>query len=194
MRSLISFVRLAITGYLLPLAGAVALPAHRLLPRSQPGTSSVTTQDDRPNAFHLGASTRSTSIAAVPRGGGGKAVTADDEGNALAKFAASVRSAVDNLLVRLGLKQDEIPTPPVEKPSIRSTTGTVLSVIGALVALESVIELACGNAELFLQLDGASLLIAVLASALSKSDVACIINRGVITLSILLGSMHLLTV
>ena len=135
-------------------------------------------------------------MAAVPRGGGRNAII-DDEGDqddALAKLAESVRSAIDNLLVRLGLKQIEIPPPPVEKPSIRSKVGTTLSIIGALVAIEAVIELAVGNGELFLQLDAASLVIAVLARLLSNSDVSCIINRGVIGLGILLGSMHLLTV
>lgn len=134
-------------------------------------------------------------MAAVPRGGGRNAIV-DDEGDqdeALAKLAESIQSAIDNLLVRLGLKQIEIPPPPVEKPSIRSRVGTTLSIIGALIAIEAVIELAVGNGELFLQLDAASLIIAVLARLLSNSDVSCIINRGVIGLGILLGSMHLLT-
>ena len=136
-------------------------------------------------------------MAAVPRGGGRKAIV-DDEGDqdddALAKLAESIQSAIDNLLVRLGLKQVEILPPPVEKPSIRSTIGTTLSIIGALVAIEAVIELGVGNGDLFLQLDAASLIIAVLARLLSNSDVSCIINRGVIGLGILLGSMHLLTI
>ena len=61
-------------------------------------------------------------------------------------------------------------------------------------AVQAVVELAGGNGDLFLQLDGASLLIAVLASVLSSADIARIMNRGVISLGILLGSMHLLTV
>lgn len=132
----------------------------------------------------------------VPRGGGRKAIV-DDEGDqddALSKLAASIQSAIDNLLVRLGLRQSEIPPPPVEKPSIRSKVGTTLSVIGAIVAIEAVIELAGGNGDLFLQLDAASLVIAVLARLLSSGDISCLCNRGVITLGILLGSMHLLTV
>ena len=136
-------------------------------------------------------------MAAVPRGGGRKAIV-DDEGDqdddALAKLAESIQSAIDNLLVRLGLKQVEILPPPVEKPSIRSKVGTTLSIIGALVAIEAVIELGVGNGDLFLQLDAASLIVAVLARLLSNSDVSCIINRGVIGLGILLGSMHLLTI
>ena len=121
----------------------------------------------------------------------------DDEGDqddALAKLAESVRSAIDKLLIRLGLKQVEIPPPPVEKPSIMSRIGLAFSIIGALVAVAGVVELAGGNADLFLQLDATSILIAVLASALSSADIARIMNRGVISLGILLGSMHLLTV
>ena len=75
-----------------------------------------------------------------------------------------------------------------------SRVGLALSVIGVFMAVQAVVELAGGNADLFLQLDGASLLIAMLASVLSSADIARIMNRGVMSLGILLGSMHLLTV
>ena len=180
MRRLISFLYLTIVACAYSAAGVLALrPAHH-----------VTTRESRrpSNEFHLDAS-----MAVVPRGGGRNAIV-DDKDDALAKLAESIQSAIDNVLVRLGLKQIEIPPPPVEKPSIRSKVGTTLSIIGALVAIEAVIELGVGNGDLFLQLDAASLIIAVLARLLSNSDVSCIINRGVIGLGILLGSMHLLTI
>ena len=151
----------------------------------------VTTRESRPPsyAFHLDAS-----MAAVPRGGGRNAIVDDEGDQTFAKLTESIQSAIDNVLVRLGLKKVEIPPQPVEKSSIRSKVGTTLSIIGALVAIEAVIELGVGNGDLFLQLDAASLIIAVLARLLSNSDVSCIINRGVIGLGILLGSMHLLTI
>ena len=195
MRSLISFFHLTIVVCANSAAAEVLAlrPAHHHhVPSRSKHVTAHQRRESRPsNEFHL-----DTSMAAVPRGGGRNAAV-DDEGDqddALAKLAESVRSAIDNLLVRLGLKQIEIPPPPVEKPSIRSKVGTTLSIIGALVAIEAVIELAVGNGELFLQLDAASLVIAVLARLLSNSDVSCIINRGVIGLGVLLGSMHLLTV
>ena len=192
MMRVILFIHLTIALCVCSAAGVLALrPAHHHVP----SRSHVTThqrESTRPsNEFHL-----DTSVATVPRGGGRSAIV-DDEGDqddALAKLAESIQSAIDYLLVRLGLKQIEMPPPPVEKPSIRSKIGTTLSVIGALVAIEAVIELAGGNGDLFLQLDAASLVVAALARLLSSSDVSCIINRGVIGLGILLGSMHLLTV
>lgn len=193
MRSLISFLYLTIVVCAYSAAGVLALRQahhHHVPSRSKHVTTHHQGESRPPNEFHLDAS-----MAAVPRGGGRNAIV-DDEGDqddALAKLAESVRSAIDNLLVRLGLKQIEIPPPPVEKPSIRSKVGTTLSIIGTLVAIKAVIELAVGNGEFFLQLDAASLVIAVLARLLSDSDVSCIINRGVIGLGILLGSMHLLT-
>jgi len=136
-----------------------------------------------------------TSVVAVPRGGGGKvAVDGGHQDDALAKLAESLRSAIEQVLIRIGVKQVEIPPPPVEKPTFVSRVGLALSVIGVFMAVQAVVELAGGNADLFLQLDGASLLIAMLASVLSSADIARIMNRGVMSLGILLGSMHLLTV
>eukprot|EP00563_Minutocellus_polymorphus_P018711 CAMPEP_0197726200 /NCGR_PEP_ID=MMETSP1434-20131217/13996_1 /TAXON_ID=265543 /ORGANISM="Minutocellus polymorphus, Strain CCMP3303" /LENGTH=194 /DNA_ID=CAMNT_0043312049 /DNA_START=41 /DNA_END=625 /DNA_ORIENTATION=- len=186
--------------YIVALSHLCAVEAASLRPvqqlaRSRPGTPNggvARHKQDRPNSFHY----MDTSVTSLPRGGGGS-VAIDDEGDqddALAKLAESVRSAIDKLLIRLGLKQVEIPPPPVEKPSIMSRIGLAFSIIGVLVAVAGVVELAGGNADLFLQLDATSILIAALASALSSADIARIMNRGVISLGILLGSMHLLTV
>ena len=167
MRSLISLLCFAILVCISSAAGAVPLrPAHHYSPTRSQHVSTHQRESRPANEFQLDAS----------------------------KLAASIQSVIDNLLVRLGLRQSEIPPPPVEKPSIRSKVGTTLSVIGAIVAIEAVIELAGGNGDLFLQLDAASLVIAVLARLLSSGDISCLCNRGVITLGILLGSMHLLTV
>ena len=173
---------------------AAALRSAQRLARSRPRTPTgiVQHKEGRPTAFHLD----TTSIVAVPRGGGAN-VAVDggrDQDGALAKFAESLRSAIEQVLIRIGVKQIEIPPPPVEKPTFVSRVGVALSVIGVFMAVQAVVELAGGNADLFLQLDGASLLIAMLASVLSSADIARIMNRGVMSLGILLGSMHLLTV
>ena len=178
----------------LQLCSAAALRPTQQLARSRSRTPTgiVKHSEGRPTAFYLD----TTSIVAVPRGGGGKvAVDSDqDQDDALAKLAESLRSAIEQVLIRIGVKQVEIPPPPVEKPTFVSRVGSALSVIGVFVAVQAVVELAGGNADLFLQLDGASLLIAMLASVLSSADIARIMNRGVMSLGILLGSMHLLTV
>ena len=193
MNRLFSLIYLAALSHLCP--AAALRPAQQLArSRRRTPTGIVQHKQERPTAFHL--DTTSTSIVTVPRGGGGKvAVDGDrDQDDALAKFAESIRSAIDQVLIRIGVKQEEIPPPPVEKPTFLSRVGSSLSVIGAFVSVQAVVELAGGNGDLFLQLDGASLLIAVLASVLSSADIARIMNRGVISLGILLGSMHLLTV
>ena len=195
MSRLFSLIYLAALSSL-QLCSAAALRPTQQLARSRPRTpTSIVKQvkhsEGRPTAFHL-----DTSVVAVPRGGGGK-VAGDSEGyqdDALAKLAESLRSAIEQVLIRIGVKQVEIPPPPVEKPTFVSRVGSALSVIGVFVAVQAVVELAGGNADLFLQLDGASLLIAMLASVLSSADIARIMNRGVMSLGILLGSMHLLTV
>ena len=179
----------------LQLCSAAALRSAQRLARSRPRTPTgiVQHKEGRPTAFHL--DTRPTSVVAVPRGGGGKvAVDGGHQDDALAKLAESLRSAIEQVLIRIGVKQVEIPPPPVEKPTFVSRVGLALSVIGVFMAVQAVVELAGGNADLFLQLDGASLLIAMLASVLSSADIARIMNRGVMSLGILLGSMHLLTV
>ena len=190
MSRLFSLIYLAALSHLW---SAAALRSAQRLARSRPRTPTgiVQHKEGRPTAFHL-----DTSVVAVPRGGGGK-VAGDSEGyqdDALAKLAESLRSAIEQVLIRIGVKQVEIPPPPVEKPTFVSRVGLALSVIGVFMAVQAVVELAGGNADLFLQLDGASLLIAMLASVLSSADIARIMNRGVMSLGILLGSMHLLTV
>ena len=178
----------------LQLCSAAALRPAQQLARSRPRTPTgiVKHNEGRPTASHLD----TTSVVAVPRGGGGKVAFGgdQDQDDALAKLAESLRSAIEQVLIRIGVKQVEIPPPPVEKPTFVSRVGSALSVIGVFVAVQAVVELAGGNADLFLQLDGASLLIAMLASVLSSADIARIMNRGVMSLGILLGSMHLLTV
>lgn len=191
MSRLFSLIYLAALSHL---CSAAALRSAQRLARSRPRTPTgiVQHKEGRPTAFHLD----TTSIVAVPRGGGAN-VAVDggrDQDGALAKFAESLRSAIEQVLIRIGVKQVEIPPPPVEKPTFVSRVGLALSVIGVFMAVQAVVELAGGNADLFLQLDGASLLIAMLASVLSSADIARIMNRGVMSLGILLGSMHLLTV
>ena len=192
MNRLFSLIYLAALSHLCP--AAALRPAQQLArSRRRTPTGIVQHKQERPTAFHLDTT---SSVVAVPRGGGGKVAADDDrdQDDALAKFAESIRSAIDQVLIRIGVKEVEIPPPPVEKPTFLSRVGSSLSVIGAFVAVQAVVELAGGNGDLFLQLDGASLLIAVLASVLSSADIARIMNRGVISLGILLGSMHLLTV
>ena len=192
MSRLVSLIYLAAVSHL---CLAAALRPAQQLARSRPRTPTgiVQHKQERPTAFHLDTT---SSVVAVPRGGGGKVAADDDrdQDDVLAKFAESLRSAIEQVLIRIGVKEVEIPPPPVEKPTFVSRVGSALSVIGVFVAVQAVVELAGGNGDLFLQLDGASLLIAVLASVLSSADIARIMNRGVISLGILLGSMHLLTV
>ena len=193
MSRLFSLIYLAALSRLQLCSAAALRPAQRLArSRHRTPTGIVKHNEGRPAAFHLD----TTSIVAVPRGGGGKvAFDGDqDQADALARFAESLRSALEQVLIRIGVKQVETPSPPVEKPTFVSRVGSALSVIGVFMAVQAVVELAGGNADLFLQLDGASLLIAMLASVLSSADIARIMNRGVMSLGILLGSMHLLTV
>ena len=193
MSRLFSLIYLAALSSL-QLCSAAALRPTQQLARSRPRTptSIVKHSEGRPTAFHLD----TTSSAAVPRGGGANVAVGSegDQDDALAKLAESLRSAIEQVLIRIGVKQVEIPPPPVEKPTFVSRVGLALSVIGVFMAVQAAVELAGGNADLFLQLDGASLLIAMLASVLSSADIARIMNRGVMSLGILLGSMHLLTV
>ena len=101
-----------------------------------------------------------------------------------------LKANVDKLL---GLKKTESEEPQVEEQTIQSKMGVGLSIFGAFVAVVSVTMLAMGDSDMFLSLDGASLLMAGMATLLSNVEWANILSRGVLALGLVLGSMHLLT-
>jgi len=101
-----------------------------------------------------------------------------------------LKAGVDRLL---GLKKTKTEEPQVEEQTIQSKMGVGLSVFGAFVTVVSVTMLAMGDSDLFLALDGASLLIAGMATLLLNVEWANILNRGVLAFGLVLGSMHLLT-
>ena len=92
-----------------------------------------------------------------------------------------------------GLNNTEADASKVEEQAVQSKIGALLSIVGALVAVVSVTMLGMGKPGVYLSLDAASLLIAGIAILLSSTEWANILNRGVFTLGLVLGLMHILT-